>query len=393
MNETKDHIGNNSTSRRKKTKTTASPINGVRRMDERVERQFGSEERPTEISSNLSTSDAFLRMCFLPKLKQSEMVAKYSKTKVAKMQRDFYKSLSHLAEHYSVQPMATKKFAFPYNVSLSLWDIEKQLKSKIANWDNIRLVQKENTTFFALRERCNTGTNLFYIPVLPIYKMLKNKESRKASYLLLSVCAYLYRIADIPYYRQEGSYLYWMYEMMTDWIEQDEEADDNHQCKKELRRAEIIGDFMEQKISDSHNLLFFKHRLKGFKPKSTFDKECFELAELTFKLYSEYPMESLYRNVYFNNAVESENVYDDIDNDDNEETTISMDKYISFFAESNGIIYQNIIDSVNNEFNEYGDVQEPMIFKTFDGKDISDKSLDFENRVFRIINKLCAILH
>lgn len=34
------------------------------------------------------------------------------------------------------------------------------------------------------------------------------------------------------------------------------------------------------------------------------------------------------------------------------------------FAESDGLIYDNLMDCVNNEFNEYGEAQEPMIFKT-----------------------------
>jgi hypothetical protein len=390
-NATKNHIGNNSTTRRKKTKTTAPTIVGIRRMDERVKGQLGSTERQAEISSYHTTSDAFLKVCFKPKLKQNETLRKESKRKVAKTERDFYKSLSQLAEHYGIVPMPTQDVVYPYNISLSLWEIEKQLKKKTENWDNIRLIQKGDKTFFALRERCNTGANLFYIPVIPLYLMLKDKTRTKAACLLLSVCAYLYRNADIPYYRQEGSYLYWIYEMLTEWIEMDEEVDDNHICKKELQRAEIIGDIMGQKIADHKNLLFFDQRLKAFRPKDKFDKECLELAERTFKLYCEYPNESMYRNAHYNNAVKSE----DADEDDyyNEETAISMDKYISFFAESDGLIYQSLIDSVNNEFNEYAETQEPMVFKTFDGSDITNKNLDFENRLFKILNKLCALLN
>lgn len=391
MNATKDHIGNNTTTRRKKAKTTAPTVKRVRTMDEPNERQLGSSERPTEIGSCFPTSDAFLKTCFLPKLKQNEVIVKQGKRKSAKTERDFYKSLSQLATHYEITPMPTQHFNYPYNISLSLWDIKKQLKSKTENWDNIRLIGKGSTTYFAVQERCNTGTTLYYVPVIPLYQLLKNKAHRKAACLLLSVCAYLYRNVDIPYYRQEGSYLYGNYEMLTEWIEEDEEMDDNHNGKKELQRAEIIGDMMEQKISDPHNLLFFKQRLEHFQPKDNFDKECFQLAEKVFQLYCEYPNESIFRNAHYNNNVKSK----DIDEDEyyNEETVIAMDKYISFFAESDGLIYDNLMDSVNNEFNEYGGTQEPMVFKTFDGSDIADKNLDFENRLFKVLNELCGLLN
>ena len=390
MNATKNHIGNNSTTRRKKTKTTAPTVKRLHRMDESDERQLGSSERPKEISSNISATNAFLKTCFMPKLKTNETTEQQGKRRSAKTERDFYKSLSQLAEHYKVTPMTTKDFTYPYNVSLSLWDIEKQLKNKTENWDNIRLIQKGNRTFFAVTERCNTGASLFYIPVITLYQLLKNRKRRKTACLLLSVCTYLYRIADIPYYRQDSSYLSCIYEMLTDWI-MDGEAEDNDTCKKELQKAEIIGDIMEKKIANNQNLIFFEQRLKCFTPKNRFDKECFQLAKSAFELYCEYPNETIYRNAYYNNTVRTQEM--DEDEYYNEETAISMDKFISFFAQSNGLIYENLIDSVNNEFNEYAETQEPMIFKTFDGSDIKNKNLDFENQLFKVLDKLCELLN
>jgi hypothetical protein len=71
----------------------------------------------------------------------------------------------------------------------------------------------------------------------------------------------------------------------------------------------------------------------------------------------------------------------------NEDTVITMDKYISFFAESDGLIYDNLMDCVNNEFNEYGEAGTDD-FKTFDGSNVTDENLDFESRLFGILNEL-----
>jgi hypothetical protein len=399
MNATKNHIGKNTTTRRHKTKTTAPTVRRIFTMDEAGKGHFRNPKRPTEISSDSTSSNGFLKTNFLPKIKENDfdkITAKpkqnliQTQRKSTKTEMDFYQSLSQLAEHYGINPMPTKDFEYPYNISLSLWDAEKQLKDKIENWENIRLIQKDNKTYFVSEERCNTGMSLFYIPVIPLYKMLKDKKRKKSAQLLLSVCCYLYRNADIPYYRQENSYLYWNYEMLTDWIEEDEEVDENHCSKKELQQAEIIGDFMEQKISHRKNLEIFGKRLERFKPKDKFDKECFELSEKVFQLYSNFTEESIFGNLHFNNTPKQESM----DEDDyyNEEKVIAMDKYISFFADDKGLIYQNLIDSVNNEFNEYGEVQEPMIFKTFDGSDITHKNLDFESRLFEILTKLATLL-
>lgn len=391
MNETKNNIGNYSATRRKKAKTTAPTTHGICRMDEVGKRQFGNKKRQTEICSGIGTSNAFLKTCFMPKLKEDKAFSWEDKPHITKMERGFYKSLSLLTKHYGISPLSTQDFNYPYNISLCLWDIQRQLKSKVQNWENIRLIEKGDETFFVAQERYNTWATLYYIPVIPLYQMLRNKRRNKTGLLLLSVCTYLYRIADIPYYRQEGSYLYWIYEMLTEWLEQDEEVDDNHISKKELRKAKIIGDIMEQKIVCKENLLFFAERLKQFKPKDSFDKECFLLAEKTFKLYGEYPDASVFRNTYYNNVVRVEEA--DEDEYYNEDTVITMDKYISFFAESDGLIYDNLMDCVNNEFNEYGETQEPMIYKTFDGSNVTDENLDFESKLFKILNELCRLLN
>ena len=396
-NATKNSIGKNTTTRRAKTKTITPTIGRFSGMDETRQRCIGNPKRPTPIRSDKTASNGFLKTTFLPKFKENDFQKSISKEdnlieiqrKKSKTERDFYKSLSQLTGHYRLNPMPTENFVFPYNIALSVWNIKKQLKESNENWDNIQLIQNENRTYFISEERCKTGTNLFYIPIIPLYRMLKNKEKKKSAQLLLSVCSYLYRNANIPYYRQENSYLYWNYEMLTDWISEDEEIDENHSSKKELQQAEIIGDFMEQKIFHKKNVEFFGKRLETFKAKNDFDKECFQLSGKVFQLHNDYPEESIFRNAHFNNVQIDENTDDDFYN---EENVVTMDKYISFFADDKGLIYQNLIDSVNNEFNEYSELQEPMITKVFDGSIIPKNNLDFENRLFEILIQLSTLL-
>ena len=392
-NATKNPIGHHPTTRRQKAKTTAPAVKRLRTMDASAQRQFGNTERPTEIRPCFPITNAFMKTCFMPLLKENEIAERKSQRRIAKTERDFYKSLSQLAEHYEIQPMLTKHFGYPYNIRLALMDVQKKLKAKTENWAGVRLIEKEGNTYFTVEERCNTGATLFYIPVVPLYLLLRQKTHRKAGCLLLSVCSYLYRNAGIPYYRMEDSYLYWNYEMLTDWLEQDAEMEDYFLCKKELQRAELIGDLMGQKISDPRNLQFFEQRLKGFNPKDQFDKACFALAKEVFTLYSQYPDESIFRNAHHNNAIDPETMAEDGYNDYNEENVVTMDKYISFFAESEGVVYDNLVSMINNEFNEYAEAQEPIIFKTFDGNSLLNESLDFENNLFKVLNELCRLLN
>ena len=64
-----------------------------------------------------------------------------------------------------------------------------------------------------------------------------------------------------------------------------------------------------------------------------------------------------------------------------------------FIADTNGWLYESLSDSINNEFNEYGGVQEPTIRKSFDGSNIAESNLGFENRLFALLDDLCTLLY
>jgi hypothetical protein len=384
MNATQHYIGKNKTSRNFKAKTIAQTVERIFRVDEPTERCKRDSERQAEICSDTSTSDGFLKCTFLPKLRKTESIEDTTISK--KTEKDFYQSLSQLAKHYSIEPISTKDFEFPYNLALALEDVQNQLKNKVKDREEIRLIQDQKKTYFTSEERYNTGAKLYYIPILPLYRLAKNPKRKQAVQLLQSVCSYLYHIAEVPYYRQQNSYLFWIYEMVEEWITSDEENKETSTCLSEIKQAEQIGDFMEQKIYNHHNLSRFKDRLNKFKIKdikNSFDNDCYKLAKEIFSLYEQYPNASIYRNSKPNGeAGEYETDY-----------LLSMDKYISFCAELKGGLFQTLFETVNTEFQEYTVMEEPIISKKFDGSNITEHNLDFENRLFPLIEELIYILN
>ena len=376
---TQHHIGNYQHTRTETTTAIAPTVGRVRQLDAKTKRCKPSAERQTEIRPHSNATNGILKCTFLPKLKTAQSVEACQKT-----ERDFYKSLSKLSNHYSIEPMQTKDFEFPYKMALAMWDMENKVKRTNSNWDGFRLVKDSRKTYFISEERYNTGTTLYYIPVVPLFKMLKDPKRKKTAQLLLSVCSYLYHIAQIQYYRQEESYLYWLYEMMNDWVEQDEETEETESYKSELRNAEYIGDRIEQKLFNRTNLKVFKQRLNRFKSVDMFDKECWQVACNAFALCTEYPNATIFRNA----TLPEKDPYED---DENE--IIGMEKYISFIADTRGWLYESLSDTINNEFNEYGAMEEPTISKRFDGSEIPTANLDFENRLFGLLNDLSGILY
>lgn len=391
MNATKNNLGKSKNSRKTKAKTTAPTVGRICRVDKTPKRHERNSERPTEISSNKSTANGFLECTFLPKLKENDVQEVVTneqnliqiQRKNAKTESDFYQSLSQMAEHYGLNPTTTRHFGYPYNIALALDDIQKQLKNKVRDWEEIRLIEEKGKTYFTSEERYNTGAILYYIPIVPLYRLSKNPKRKQAVQLLQSVCSYLYHIAGVPYYRKQDSYLFWMYEMVTEWITSDDENEETPIYLSEIKQAEHIGDFMEQKIYNHHNLTRFKDHLKNFKAKDRFDNDCFMLARKIFSLYQQYPNATIYQNLQSNTETEE---YES-------DTIVSMDKYISFCAEAKGLMFQTLFEAVNSDLQEYATMQEPMVIKKFDGSNITNNNLDFENRLFPLIEELIYILN
>ena len=388
---TKNCIGKNKNSRKTKAKTTAPTVGRICRLDEARQERFGNSERPTEISSDKSITNGFLKCTFLPKLKENNAQKLASdeqnliqiQRKNAKTESDFYQSLSQLVEHYRLNPMTTIHLGYPYNIALALDDIQKQLKNKVKDWEEIRLIEEKGKTYFTSEERYNTGAILYYIPIVPLYQLSKNPKRKKVAQLLQSVCSYLYHIVKIPYYRKQDSYLFWMYEMASEWITSDDENEETPIYLSEIKQAEQIGDFMEQKIYNQNNLTRFKVHLKNFKAKDIFENDCFMLARKIFSLYQQYPNATIYQNLQSNTETEE---YES-------DTIVSMDKYVSFCAEAKGLMFQTLFETVNSELQECTTMQEPMIIKKFDGNNISNNNLDFENQLFPLIEELIYILN
>ncbi len=378
---TQHHIGNYYNTRTAETAKTAPTVKRVRPLDAETKRRTTGIQRPTPVSADFHAANSIMKCTFLPKLKTAHSIQACKKT-----EKDFYTSLSRLADHYRIEPMQTKDFAYPYNIALAMWDMETKVKRINANWDGYKLLQDSRKTFLTTQERYDTGTTLYYIPIVPLYRMLHDKQRRETAQLLLSVCCYLYRIAAIPFYRQEESYLYWLYEMHKDWVEQDDQTENTQTYMQDFFKAELIGDSIEQKLFNPINLTFFEQRLKRFKSRDAFDKECSQTACKAFALYTEYPNANIFKNA----GLPEQEPYND-DQYDNE--TIGMEKYISFIADTKGWLYESLSESINNEFNEYGKMEEPAISKSFNGSQLKQENLDFENRLFALLDDLAYLLY
>ncbi|MFY1047487.1 hypothetical protein [Chryseobacterium sp. GP-SGM7] len=383
MNATKNNIGKDKTTRRTATTKVTSTTSSLRKLDSKTKDFKRNSERQTEICTDSTASNGFLKCRFLPKQEEVEIFRDCKD--IIKTERDFYKSLSKFSSQYNLNPMQTRDFDYPYNIALAIWDIESKIKRQNEDWSNFKLIIENEKIQFAKEETFDVGTTLFFIPVLPLFQMLSNKKLKRNAELLLCVYCYLYKVADVPYYRQEDSYLYWIYDMHEEWLTQDDEdEEDLREYRREFLISKSIGNKIEQKISNIQNLKFFDERLVSFKIRNEFDRDCQKIASDAFALYLEYPTKT----IFTHKPSSEENPYED----DYSNTAIGMEKYISFVADTKGSLYRNIEESINAEFNEYGSIEEPTIYTPINGRSIITADFDFENRFFNLIENLHDLL-
>jgi hypothetical protein len=110
------------------------------------------------------------------------------------------------------------------------------------------------------------------------------------------------------------------------------------------------------------------------------EAEC--LASQFLQLYLDYPQQSVY-----------DNIHPDLFNPDEEER-IRAWQYISFYWSGEDTLYEMLFEMVNNEFQEYGVTDEPMVIQLHDSpQTLPLNDLNFEKRLFELMDKLCEILN
>lgn len=376
MDHAKTISRNGKITEKRNSASTAQAVEQFRQLDEQTKGCRGNPQGQEKVCTSYDVANAFLKMQFPKRLHEIEEVQDNDKLK---MEREFYKSLSNIIKKFELEIQDFRNIPFPYNISESLKALRLGLMNNKEDWKDVRLIHANNSTYFAREERYCTGMTLYYIPVIPLYTLLQSKKTETVGNLLLSVYAYLYHVLHIPYYRGNDCYLNHTYQVLDDWIVDDgadeETIEDNNEAKK-------IGDCMKVKIKDPINLRYFGRRIKNFKPKNDFDGLSFRVAKEFFELFQNYPNVPIYRKFYplrFR------------DESDDYERTVMLDDYISFCASIKGNLFDSLIETVNSDLQEYGEIDEPTIFIPYDGRKIDENNFDFERAVFRSLDNLIRL--
>nr|WP_288813130.1 hypothetical protein [uncultured Sphingobacterium sp.] len=358
---------------------TTSAIRGIRNGDKQDARCKGNQKPQTGKCAIGTVANGFLRHQFSPLFEKGKKLPDKEKT-----EREFYRSLSVLQNKLGCEIMDFKGTGYPYNILRAHQAVAGFLQSPCLDVTTSIIRDDDGQVKLRANSCYEPGTTLYFIPVIPLYRLLLDKTKKKTAELLLSVFSYLYHHAGIPYYREDGNYSYYQYEYMTEWLteclEEDEQAQMNG-AFSELNQAFHFGDVMFRKIYNLYHLSRFEERIDSFRPMDTSDWDCLKIAKCACGLMNQYPDQRLFRNT------ENEEL-------DYEEGVLRAEQYISFIATTEGMLYDNIQSMINNEFGEYGKMEKPTLQQVFDhDNSIQTDGLNFEYQLFALINDLCTVLN
>lgn len=376
MKNVQNHSRHNQTSKKyRQAAALLQPIQ-VHTVDANSQGRKRGKKRITTTGTQEPITDNFLKCRFLPKLCVSKSLPK--KFNSEKVELTIQQSFSFLQKQYNVELSSYPGISYPYNVALTFQEAIQKNNELDWGWDAVRIIEEDGEIFLRAEEKMPIGNTLYYISVCGMYSLLKRPRFRKGAVLLLSVCTYLFRVAQVPYYREEDSAIYYEYTWFQEIMEEEKDEHDPEDAA-EPQRAEWIGDLMQKRISNRKNLDFFAQRITRFLARNEYEAACLKVAKIAFDLYQEFPTESLFRNV--NCAIDEEGNYSE---------EFHMEKYVAFVADTEGWLYNMLFRSVNDDAANF-ELQVPTIYYCFNGTNATG-TFELEIRILELMEELATTI-
>lgn len=183
-------------------------------MDTTTQRRCCSASKQTALSSAVAPANDFLRWQFLPKYEPHK---KSLFTDPATAKRGFLTSLSALAAHYNIAVQVPQVSHTDYFIALCIREAQRHIRKSRNHPYFSRLALMQGTDkhlFLAPYEYYDTEQCLYHLPLLPLYKLLQQPKTRKSGYLLLSVYSYLLTEVQLPFYQEDESFLFNIYDLL-----------------------------------------------------------------------------------------------------------------------------------------------------------------------------------
>lgn len=360
---------------------TASIIGKVGNLAKPQKRFGRNQKRPQQACTDLPIGNGFLENRFLPLIEADEGEHRLFSEK----QKEFFVSMENLCSLYKITPMYFSDFVYPLNISKCIAYLKQEIECSARDLQIMVLEDETHRATLSTIKTHDTKTTLYYLPLEPLYRLLKSKQNRPSADLLLSVTAYFYQHGKIPYFNDGYCYLCDTYGMIEEWILENEEEEDKAYRRHQLsyiRKMDRQSTSLLISLRRKKPLIEFKKRLHAYTPSNKVEEDLLSLAQKVFDLLCSYPTRSV-----------MDNIIDDFDEQDDQGERIRADQYLSFIWSRNDCLYDTLMETVNSALQEYSYIDEPMDIQFFDfPQEKPTHDLLFEETFFDLLNDLTDTL-
>jgi hypothetical protein len=356
---------------------TLPAIRNIRQQPQSATRCAGRIKGQSQISPRGSGADGFLNHSFMPLCEPAKHLPVQVET-----ENGFFNSSAHLGKLHDLSLSDVSGYAYPYNILLAHREIKAKLNGQPYDTELLITQTGQDEQVSLVTEQVfEVGNQLFYIPVIPLFTFLRKKENKRCGELLLAVMSYLYREAGIPYYRDEDGFMNSVYEMNKEFLLEchEETPDDYEEDISDILKNDICGDIMQRKLFNPYHVKHLAENTAQFKPANPLEDECLLVAQDALQLFRDFPKCSVFQNVT-------------PPDEDDEDEVPTPETYIAFVGDCKGWVFESIERSVNEYLGNYSQMALPTRTQVFDGEDNEIKNLEFEYRLFELIENLCNIL-
>jgi hypothetical protein len=340
-------------------------------------RPLGNHKGQKKTCTDRAHRNGFLGYVFSP------VINSYPKEIIdqRRVEKEFFSSAQNLCSLYGIVSVNSSSSLYPENIAQVVTDLKQKLEGIDKALELIVVNDEDRAACIAVKKSFDTKTTLYYLPVEPLYDLLQDRSRKKTAELLLSVVAYLYQIGGVPYHGEQGSYLCSIYDMIYDWSGEEEYFEDDKEQQYILDHIKLMGDrskWLLEKLNKKAHLQKFAKRINDFQPSSKAEQELLVLAQQAYSLFCDFPDCSII------NRIDS-GLFDQDENYDS--CRVYAENYLSFIWSFNDCVYDQLMETVNSELQEYNEIDEPTTIQFFDAVQQSEAhDHNFEIRFFDLLN-------
>ena len=337
----------------------------------------------TTVYAPQPTADGFLNNCFAPVYPLTEELSDQQG-----VETDFFKSVSHLSDLYNLGLDVHQLewgHDYPFNIQHSYQLVVEKLKAIREDVDVLILSNETTKGTLATVQQYDTDYYSYFVPVKPLWQLQKSGNNKPLTHLLESIYAYLMHISGLPFLSDQSSYVFYQCDMMlesrAEWTGR-EERKEYTAFKKIVKQSRRGSRIIRNRIIQTTHLKNFHRRFSGFQPESEAEAEFKAVASTFLDLYTRFPNRSIWDSYHIGLMTPDE------------EYRIHPDQFISFIWDFDDGIYDDLVQSLDADFNGGGYVELPQTVQMFDQpQPVQTLNLEFEETFFTTVGNLISIQH